>query len=448
MTYNGNNVLSVVSVIVAATTSTYAASINNFNDDTSGWNWGTTTQFGSGEKVWPDYGGSGSSDSKKSLAIDQINDYHFTGTDGQTHESRFGLNGAKRGGRMGAAIPWIQIMDAFNGRDNYVDSIINTAQGNYTDKTNLANSCFLVQPINQFAIDMKVDDIDDTEKIVYKADDGEQYVYLIAGYEGCGGDAWKGSMDVGNSCSNSASATLQAPFVNNEKYAIEQVCEAGEDMPNQLNNVCAAFCSQYDDATSNWHAPTNETDYVLKGSCPLGISATSNWGQNATATVEYFKPVVEGEDGDYTHCNTGHVNYCSGTNMHFDAANDNPIWTKDYKTTRLSNLNHDTLNQNIMVRWKAVPCDIWGEWDAEYQSCDAKYCKTCTKGDPTQCAVCNDGNPPSVKQPDGSMACPAPPKPTCPSDCKTCYGNTACYKWTKQVCEEHANENYVWCGDN
>ena len=429
--------------VTLASTTANAASVQN---DSSGWQWATTTQFGSGDPSWPAFG---QGSTKKSLEINKINDYNFTGSDGEEFEYRFGLNGAKRGGRMGAAIPWINIMNQFNGRTNYIDSIINTADGDYSDSTNVQNSCFLVQPINEFAINMQVPGIDNTDEIVWKANDGHQYVYLVAGYEGCGGDGWRGSHDVGNACSNSASATEQQAFVDNEKQAIEQVCSAdasASTQPNQVDDVCQAFCSQYDESDGKWLPPSNQTDYVLKGSCPLGISGISNWGQNASAAVDHFAEMVKAEGGDYSHCATGHVNYCSGTNMHFDAASSSPIWTKDYTDMLLTNLNHDSSNQNIMVRWKAVPCDIWGKWDAAFQPCDAKFCKTCVKGNTMQCAVCNDGNPPSISNPDGTMSCPSPPKPACPSDCKGCFGNTRCYPWDEATCSRYPD--YAWCGGN
>ena len=93
--------------VTLALTTANAASVQN---DSSGWQWATTTQFGSGDPSWPAFG---QGSTKKSLEINKINDYNFTSSDGEEFEYQFGLNGAKRGGTMGVAIPWINIMNQF-----------------------------------------------------------------------------------------------------------------------------------------------------------------------------------------------------------------------------------------------------------------------------------------------------------------------------------------------
>ena len=70
--------------------------------------------------------------------------------------------------------------------------------------------CYLVQPVNSFAYTETGDPVDfNSPSVLATSKDGENYVYMVAPYEGCGGDGQDAiqTPDCFNSCTRIQDAT-------------------------------------------------------------------------------------------------------------------------------------------------------------------------------------------------------------------------------------------------
>ena len=91
-----------------------------------------------------------------------------------------------------------------------------------------------------------------------------------------------------------------------------------------------------------WGGNTVKEDF-LKYSAILGVSEQTQYGRDAN--------------------HKGHVNWCSGQNMHFDIGMDNPMWTSFDTKNSNSGIAQTNATSNIMMRYKRVRCDYYGKID-------------------------------------------------------------------------------------
>mmetsp|Transcript_19397 Transcript_19397/g.31933 ORF Transcript_19397/g.31933 Transcript_19397/m.31933 type:complete len:348 (+) Transcript_19397:396-1439(+) len=324
---------------------------NNLQDD--GWSYAGTTIFGSGDSTWP----AGGTDS---LSLNKIN----AGPEvyGGKLETGYGLNetgkGAIKGGRMGAALPWVDIFSIFGGRDQYLKAVIDGTTSGGRD------TCFLVQPMKTgvYPDDYEVEDVDIESLVAAQGSDGNYYVYLVVPYEGCGGNGWNAAdpsaaQDVFNDCVAKVQYADYVGFLNGVSSAWDNVCTGANGKP--ISDKCSAICSTYSEG--EWSTPSEEV-FIEAGSCPEGISSYSEWGKSPTTALEHFL-----SDGTLSTSSTcaSYVNWCSGKSMHFDIAMDTPLWANDYDSSTVASLGSPSESmQNIMVRYRPVPCNIWGPFDS------------------------------------------------------------------------------------
>jgi len=286
--------------------------------DTNPWiGWTTTTQFGSGEPTW-------GADPVVNEYLPKIND--------------------EANNRMGAAIPWRELCKTFGSKQNQIAAVVNSAAGKTSDK-----ACFLVQPITAYPDQLSgVNDpfypgasmCDPTVKqcvdindpsIAAKDDSGKEYPsYLIFPYEGCGGNC-KTTAGSGPDCGNDC---LTGP---------EQAIGANCDFSSPVNPLCGAMQALYDNGKWEWNdaVSTNFMQY----SDVYGISPDTKYGRDVSGGMA--------KTGD------ANANWCSGQNMHMDIALTTPYWID----RGMGNIAQTNATSNIVMRYKRVPCNYYGNLD-------------------------------------------------------------------------------------
>lgn len=293
--------------------------------DTGKWQgWASTSQFGSGDGPW-----------------------------GNTTNSQISnqMTNREMQNMMGAAVPWRSICQQWKTKNNQVDGVVKSAQGKNTDK-----ACWLIQPLNTFPNKLKgvtdtqfntdmlnqicngndCKDINDDSIVATIEGTTDKYPeYLIIPFEGCGGDCKKslGIPDCMNSCAGADGAAINAVNCNFVDLKNINECKAMATLQNK-----------------DWHWDEDVSKDFLNYSMPYGLSDETKWGSNMPAT------------GD-------HLNWCSGQNMHFDMALDNPYWEK----LGMGNIARTNADSNIIVRYKQVPCNIYGNFDTNPPSDPSVY---------------------------------------------------------------------------
>jgi len=370
------------------------------------WAYGTSTQFGAGEAEWP-------SGTDPFWYIDRINSR--TGPWAGTVQTFADGSTAIRSARTGAAIPWPTVMNyqmlgpSGRGRKAWINQTIMQAQGQLPDGPPL---CYMVQPVKKGAFPFTEDGtpVDyNSEDVLAKSKTGKNYVYLVAPYEGCGGDGQAsngvGIQDVFNSCP-SVQSLINALGKSDAVWYAEMAKHCGKDM----KALCAAACSLWNgtgftvlEPHSTERSEASGYDFVKDGSCALGVSLASEYGRNSVkATNDWVKDTWDVDLSNYTSCygrdGSGHVNYCSGSNGHFDFAVDPSAggfgmpWKNDYDASELQAMFGDDGDQNILLRWIPARCDAWGPWTPYKQECAASFCDFCTFGNPESCDRCAPGS--------------------------------------------------------
>lgn len=291
--------------------------------DTSPWEgWATTTQFGCGDPTW------GNVDPLE--GIDHIN--------------------SDANKRMGGAVPWIELCNKYGSKQNQVQTTVDSAAG-----TNPAKACYLVQPINKYPDQISgitdplfpnAPQCDPTKGACTDINDptlqatdstGKPFdTFLIIPYEGCGGDCnvTDGS---GADCINDCVAS------QNPTYSREDAINGGLCQWNKLQNpLCDAAKVLYNDGNWGWNDTIKQN--FLKYSRPIAISPDTDYGRNITKAA-----------------GSGHANFCSGQNMHLDMANTTPYWTLN--PNGMGDIAQTSANTNILLRYKRVPCNYYGNVD-------------------------------------------------------------------------------------
>jgi hypothetical protein len=133
------------------------------------------------------------------------------------------------------------------------------------------------------------------------------------------------------------------------------------------------------------------------------LTSTDNQCMSATFAID---PTT----GDHTESQDT-ANWCSGNNMHFDMALTCPYWMF-FADGNLGNIKTTNAASNIFVRWKRVPCNIYGnqtkkDYCAEYVA--PKTPQLCAKGEctnPGDGLKCTGGIGGKCFKPSNGVQCP------------------------------------------
>jgi hypothetical protein len=284
--------------------------------------WATTTQFGSGDAVWPG--------NYPSLCLKNI---------------------MGRKNTMGAAVPWSVIAgySGYANRKDFLEAIIRSCQGLPGSDGKIEEVCYLIEPVSKYP-----NEITNGEPFVDVCSSGCTNIndpslaatitmpdgskknfgpYLIVPYEGCGGDcsSEKGVPDCFNSCSDiqNVIADFKNAVVTNTN------CEGVKILMNTVNGV------------NTWkYDSTIEEKMLAAGFADVPISSKTSYGKNIDVLG-------------------GHANWCMGQNMHFDIAQDVPDWISDLPPGATSNIRELNANSNIVVRYRKVAGNIFGNFHPE-----------------------------------------------------------------------------------
>ena len=353
-----------------------------------GWtDWATTTQFGYGDPQFP--GGV-----KPSLVIDSIRSFGglfkpFNGSVYSNSDFPFGnylgnitINSETIPvfGPMGGAIPWTVYAKNHPNRLDLINSIINST--NPPSGTTPDKSCYIIQPLCKYPKDLlnintSAKSVSTNKSFVNSPDSvatfkdtktGQEYfspAFLIVPYEGCGGDCSTKYPDCANTCKD-----IQNYVANFNVYKKTNCSDT-----SQVDPSCQALCylSQGDKPSGAWNINPFYDESVVQQAlydrpvrkekftalepqnAYLGVTDLTDWGANIPALAA-ISP------------NNGHINYCGGMNMHFDMAEDSPLWCQNVGSGnrldygRMVSLNHTEVSVNTVVRWIAVPGNIFGNF--------------------------------------------------------------------------------------
>lgn len=328
----------------------------DINITSNGWEgWATTTEFGSGDGVWP--GGN------ISLDIAKIMDW------GKQANTQLGTITYKTGatteqvpvyGSMGVAIPWPILLNTYAGRTEFITDVVDSCMGR-----NNSPCCFIIQPIQKFPTEVKnKGDNHNTDvsggsgaslndpNIAATHDSGQPFpAYFCIPYEGCGGNCnlKTGVGDCFNSCKDIQNVVLKSDYFST--------------ISGQPDNTCLAAYMMWNKSNPNYsYYPALDNDLVNANYDPAAISSYTNYGLGISACSK--NPNCSKD---------GFVNYCTGKNMHFDVAQDNPLWTMPHDGVKFTPDNGHVINitagqregdmTNTMVRFIRVPGSIFGAFD-------------------------------------------------------------------------------------
>lgn len=267
-------------------------------------------------------------------------------------------------GPMGGAIPWAMYAKKSKNRSDFITKLKTSALSG-GDKF-----CYIVQPMNKYPKDL-IDITDSTAKVnldklnnttnvgtVIENDNKQEYImpaFLVVPYEGCGGNCNKDVID----CFNSADHIQD--FVKDFTYFKGKDCETlgksrqaclianGDNGSWDINSVYNKSSLQQ----KLYSNPPTLSD-PLKNNDYFAVTDLTDWGSNIS---EIAKQQID-----------AHVNYCSGVNMHFDMAENTPLWgqntsnTDKYSLYNIVNLV-GTNATNKVVRYIEVPGNIFGKLD-------------------------------------------------------------------------------------
>lgn len=346
-------------------------------------------------------------------------------------------------GTMGTAVPWAILASIFGWktREEMVATIIDSCNG----KNNVP-CCIIVQPINKYPTEIasttstnskfnminnlcttKCTNINDPN-IVATYNKGSKFpAYLLVPFQGCGGDCSKEFPDCFNSCADNQK------LVNNLNYYTS--CNP-KPSPG-------AGCQQIKwMSDNNWNMSASiEQQFYNNNNATFAVSELTKNGTNINSAIASSK-------------NPGHINYCSGKNMHFDVqrwsnyTNVNPYWC-DLLVNNMADLDNsialpspagvdsqgNTIRggnvSNTMVRYMLVPGSIFGAFDIMATGgsyIPPKYplptpaCGSGGGGGGGSTNRCGDGKT-------WDNLCPNPTcllNSDCPPNLPNCYGNIKC----------------------
>jgi hypothetical protein len=332
-------------------------------------------------------------------------------------------------GTMGTAIPWALFSKifGFKTRTEFLATVIDSCAGR-----NNIPCCILVQPINKYPDEIKPTpstnsafpmvnnlctknsdcmSINDPN-ITATYNSGTKYpAYLLVPFQGCGGDCSTLFPDCFNSC----------PDVQNVVANLNYYTQCGKTPANGCQQI--KWLSD-----NNWiMTPEIEQQFYSNKNAFFAISEKSLNGRNMTAAAASSP-------------NNGHINYCSGKNMHFDVQlldGANPYWCNlavsadPNNSISLPSNGSSTRGgpiDNTIVRYMLVPGNIFGNFNILADGDNPPKYPLPTPG-------CGGASGGSNRCGTGDWSKSICPNPTCSqtSDCTSlgqgfvdCYGASGC----------------------
>ena len=300
--------------------------------DNSPWvGWATTTQFGSGEDTW--------GSSNPAIYLPLVNDPTL--------------------GRMGGAAPWRTICQGYGGKQEQIQTVVDSALGNNTEK-----ACLLIQPINKYPDEISgvtdpmfpTANMCDSSKssctdvnhdsIVAVDGNGNPYpTYLIVPYEGCGGN-----------CKVTANSSFDC--VNDCLVGDDQIPGITCDWGNLKGPLCNPAKVMFNDGNWGWNDTMKNN--LLQYSDLVAITPETDYGRSISTAI--------------ANANEDHANYCTGQNQHVDIAATTPYWMNLPKGNTSSGIAYLTADSNIMLRYKPVPCNYFGNVDLNVPASATTLC--------------------------------------------------------------------------
>lgn len=263
--------------------------------------------------------------------------------------------------------------------------------------------CYLAQPISKLPTELKgMTDLDTTspipvncngnpscfdinDDVVAARDENNEPLpqYLVVPYEGCGGDGLhEDCPDIFNSCYAKDTDILKGDFTK----ATDKCCKGMQVLCHGDDTVATSATCPWPSDSAELRAKFN--DYSRN----LTVSSQTQWGQNLAAGGK-------------------RINWCGGFNMHFDfalAATDLP-WNNAKKT----DIKRFSGKTNIMMRYKRVECNIWGNVLPPYtDGCD--NCDKCVAIPGNTGSVSNEACAPCARGKQTFYPCNVPDTCTCP----------------------------------
>jgi hypothetical protein len=236
---------------------------------------------------------------------------------------------------MAAAVPWRVICQQWGSKDKQIEAVVASCMGTVASK-----SCWEIQPINQYPNNLVGSNdpyfnnslLDNfctenchninADGVAAKYSNGTTYpTYLLVPFEGCGGNCVGSIPDCFNSCAGSDGNILNATS-----------CDIGSCQ----GSACTPMKVLWDYGRWRWDTTTS-LDFQ-RYSSPYAISEADDWGRNTSGM--------------------GHLNWCSGQNMHFDIGLTNPYW----EAGGMGDIAVTNANSNILVRYKRVSCNVRGKF--------------------------------------------------------------------------------------
>lgn len=357
-----NHNLTTLSPSPIPTTTSPVPTPRNIDITNTGWYaWSTTTQFGSGDSDWP-------SGSSPSLNLPKIMSWGNQGSKPLGNITYPIGNGKSETvpvyGTMGVAMPWSIILSLYKTRTDFINDVTDSCAGR-----NSNSCCYIIQPIQTFPTEVKNNgDNHNTDvsggkgadlngdNIAAKYGDPSNPIsypaYFCIPYEGCGGDCSKAYSDCFNSCKEISNVVT----VPNYFSTIDTT---------KLDPSCNSTLSIWGSPINNFSYYSDLDNILLKsGNDPVAISNVTANGSNIAGVIQSTP--------------TNHVNYCSGKNMHFDVAQNSPLWQmfiNNPVSGKVVNMSMSTKNTtditNTMVRFIRVPGNIFGNFDIQTPQCGA-----------------------------------------------------------------------------
>lgn len=244
------------------------------------------------------------------------------------------------------------IIDSCAGRNNVPCCIIAQPIGKFPDEiasTSSTNSKF--DMVNNLCKSNCKDINDPTITATYNS--GTKYpAYLLVPFQGCGGDCSSTFAD----CFNS-NPDIQK-FINNFNLYTNCKTSSGDPIPVPAGAENIKLLSD-----NKWNMSQSiEQAYYNNNDATFAVSDQSQNGRNIITARSTSK-------------NSGHINYCSGKNMHFDVqtVSGYPFWCNlscngdPDNSINLTSSDGKSRGGNItdgtMVRYMLVPGNIFGNFD-------------------------------------------------------------------------------------
>jgi hypothetical protein len=269
---------------------------------------------------------------------------------------------------MGAAIPWRFIFNEYGtggggnldtGKKGQIITVVKSLRGDYkpsdTKITKEQKACYMIQPIN--CSPHEITDINDDNIAATVTKNGTKQKfpeYLIIPFEGCGGNC------IGADCSDCFNKCYGSTNYDTKNAIFGDFCsDTGDCSNNPQCNFMNTLKKNGKLKEQYKYTGTldNSFDKTKSGVDSYSIDFINKLTSTATPCMSNIF-AVDPTTGYHTD-EKGTANWCSGNNMHFDMAMTCPYWMF-FANGDLGDIQTTNAASNIFVRWKRVPCNIYG----------------------------------------------------------------------------------------